>query len=87
MTAPLRVTALHAEHRVLGARLVPFAGWEMPLHYGSQVQEHHAVRRDAGVFDVSHMQAIDVRGAGAVAFLRRLLANDVVRLRESGTAL
>lgn len=87
MTAPLRLTALHAEHRALGARLVPFAGWEMPLHYGSQVQEHHAVRRDAGLFDVSHMQAIDVQGAGAEGFLRRLLANDVARLREPGAAL
>lgn len=87
MTVPLLTTALHAEHRALGAKLVPFAGWEMPLHYGSQVQEHHAVRRDAGVFDVSHMRAIDVRGASARDFLRRLLANDVARLREDGAAL
>lgn len=83
----LRTTALHAEHQALGARLVPFAGWEMPLHYGSQVQEHHAVRRDAGMFDVSHMRAIDVHGAAAEELLRRLLANDVARLHDDGAAL
>jgi aminomethyltransferase len=84
---PLQKSVLCAEHQALGARLVPFAGWEMPLHYGSQVQEHHAVRRDAGLFDVSHMRAIDVSGAAAGDFLRRLLANDVARLQEDGAAL
>ncbi len=66
---------------------MPFAGWEMPLHYGSQVAEHHAVRRHAGVFDVSHMAPLDVEGPEALPFLQRLLANDVGRLGESGKAL
>ncbi len=87
MTAPLRRTVLHAEHLALNARLVPFAGWEMPLHYGSQLEEHHAVRRNAGVFDVSHMRAIDVQGTGAQGLLRRLLANDVARLSGPGAGL
>ena len=80
-------TPLHAEHLSAGAKLVEFAGWEMPLHYGSQIEEHHAVRRDAGVFDVSHMLALDVEGEGARAFLRRALANDVARLQRPGKAL
>ena len=80
-------TALHAEHVAIGARMVPFGGWEMPLHYGSQLEEHHLVRRAAGVFDVSHMLALDVRGAGARDYLRRLLANDVGRLKAPGKAL
>jgi len=80
-------TALHAEHVALGARMVPFGGWDMPLHYGSQIEEHHAVRRAAGVFDVSHMRAVDVAGADARAYLRRLLANDVARLKTPGKAL
>lgn len=67
--------------------MVDFAGWEMPLHYGSQLEEHHRVRRDAGMFDVSHMLAIDVLGAGARDFLRRILANDVARLERPGKAL
>lgn len=87
MTAPLLITPLHAEHVALGARLTPFSGWDMPLHYGSQVQEHHAVRRDAGLFDVSHMRVIDVAGAGARDFLRGLLANDVAKLNRDGAAL
>jgi aminomethyltransferase len=57
--------------------MVDFAGWDMPIHYGSQIEEHHAVRRDAGMFDVSHMCALDLVGAGATRFLRHLLANDV----------
>ena len=73
-------TPLYDTHARAGARLVDFGGWEMPLHYGSQLDEHKAVRADAGVFDVSHMRAIDVRGAGALAFLRYLLANDAQRL-------
>lgn len=80
-------TPLHAEHLAAGAKCVEFAGWEMPLHYGSQIEEHHAVRRDAGVFDVSHMMALDVEGEGARAFLRRALANDVERLRRPGQSL
>ncbi len=80
-------TPIHAQHAAAGAKLVDFAGWEMPLHYGSQIEEHHAVRRDAGVFDVSHMLVLDIEGEGARAFLRRALANDVARLRRPGKAL
>ena len=80
-------TPLHSAHREAGARLVDFAGWEMPLHYGSQLEEHHAVRRDAGMFDISHMLAIDVEGAAAREFLRGALANDVARLKTPGKAL
>ena len=67
--------------------MTDFAGWEMPLHYGSQIEEHHGVRRAAGMFDVSHMLAVDVLGPGARDFLRRLLANDVARLEAPGKAL
>ncbi len=80
-------TPLHARHLELGARLVDFGGWDMPLQYGSQLEEHHAVRRDAGMFDVSHMRAVDVEGARAHEFLRALLANDVARLVAPGKAL
>jgi len=80
-------TPLFAEHERLKARIVPFGGWDMPLHYGSQIEEHHAVRRDAGVFDVSHMRVIDVEGPSARSYLRRLLANDVARLKARGKAL
>lgn len=80
-------TSLHASHIALGARMVPFGGWEMPLHYGSQVGEHHAVRRDAGMFDVSHMCVVDINGDQAKPFLQQLLANDVGRLQQSGKAL
>ena len=70
-------TALHALHLEAGARMVDFAGWDMPVNYGSQIEEHHAVRRDAGMFDVSHMTAVDVVGEGATDYLRHLLAGDV----------
>lgn len=80
-------TPLHSAHLEAGARLVEFAGWEMPLHYGSQLEEHHAVRRDAGMFDTSHMLAIDIEGAQAREFLRGALANDVARLQSPGKAL
>ena len=80
-------TPLYAEHERLGARIVPFGGWDMPLHYGSQIEEHHAVRRAAGIFDVSHMRPVDVQGPGAEAFLRHLLANDVAKLQAPGKAL
>ncbi len=80
-------TPLHAQHVALGGKMVPFAGWEMPLHYGSQVEEHHAVRRHWGIFDVSHMTVVDVEGDGAQDYLRRLLANDVARLDTHGRAL
>lgn len=75
-------TPLLDQHRACGGRLVDFAGWELPLHYGSQVAEHHAVRRIAGVFDVSHLALTMVSGRGAKSYLRRLLANDVDRLGE-----
>ncbi|MDX1836078.1 glycine cleavage system aminomethyltransferase GcvT [Legionella taurinensis] len=80
-------TPLHAAHLSLGARMVDFHGWDMPLHYGSQLDEHHAVRNDAGMFDVSHMTIVDVLGAGGRQFLRRLLTNDVDQLQHTGRAL
>jgi len=80
-------TPLYQEHLSLGARIVLFAGWDMPLHYGSQLEEHHAVRRGAGMFDVSHMAVVDLEGEGTGPFLRRLLANDVARLGTPGKAL
>ncbi|MFJ4372498.1 glycine cleavage system aminomethyltransferase GcvT [Pseudomonas japonica] len=80
-------TPLYDLHLALGAKMVDFGGWDMPLHYGSQVEEHHQVRRDCGVFDVSHMTVIDIDGVDAGDWLRHLLANDVARLDESGKAL
>ena len=76
----LKRTPLYATHVAAGARMVDFGGWEMPLHYGSQIEEHHAVRRKAGMFDVSHMRVVDLDGAGSRDFLRALLANDVLKL-------
>jgi len=84
--APNR-TALNDSHRALGAKMVDFGGWDMPLHYGSQVEEHHLVRRDAGMFDVSHMTVVDLRGARVREFLRRLVANSVDKLKIPGKAL
>ncbi|MNK60121.1 Aminomethyltransferase [compost metagenome] len=80
-------TPLYDLHLALGAKMVDFGGWDMPLHYGSQVEEHHQVRRDCGVFDVSHMTVIDVSGPQAKAWLQHLLANDVERLHSPGRAL
>ncbi len=80
-------TILNATHRALGAKMVDFGGWDMPLNYGSQIEEHHAVRRDAGMFDVSHMTVVDLRGAGVRPLLRRLVANSVDKLKVSGKAL
>lgn len=80
-------TPLYDLHLALGAKMVDFGGWDMPLHYGSQVEEHHEVRRDCGVFDVSHMTVIDVSGPQAKAWLQHLLANDVDRLHRPGRAL
>lgn len=80
MSASLKRTPLAETHLAAGARMVDFGGWEMPLAYGSQLEEHHAVRQDAGMFDVSHMLNADVTGPDATAFLRRLVANDVARL-------
>jgi len=74
-------------HVAAGARMVDFGGWDMPVNYGSQIEEHHAVRRDAGMFDVSHMCVVDLRGARVRDFLRRLLANDVAKLTQPGKAL
>lgn len=83
----LKTTPLHTAHQRANARLVDFAGWEMPLHYGSQIDEHRAVREAAGVFDVSHMRVVDVTGGDASGFLRYLLANDVAKLKNPGRAL
>ncbi|MCC7247650.1 MAG: glycine cleavage system aminomethyltransferase GcvT [Lysobacter sp.] len=80
-------TILNDAHRALGAKMVDFGGWDMPIHYGSQIDEHHQVRRDAGMFDVSHMTVVDLRGANVRAFLRRLLANSVDKLQKPGKAL
>lgn len=80
MTA--KATALLGQHRACGGRMVAFAGWQLPLHYGSQVSEHHAVRAAAGVFDVSHLALTEVSGRGSKAFLQRLLANDIDRLGD-----
>ncbi|WP_313476404.1 glycine cleavage system aminomethyltransferase GcvT [Stutzerimonas kunmingensis] len=80
-------TPLYDQHLALGAKMVDFGGWDMPLHYGSQVEEHHQVRRDCGVFDVSHMTVVNVSGEQARDYLQRLLANDVVRLKSTGRAL
>jgi len=79
-------TPLYDAHVASGARIVDFGGWDMPLHYGSQLEEHHAVRGAAGLFDVSHMTVVDVAGDEATAFLQKLLANDVARLGD-GKAL
>ena len=80
-------TVLHAKHVEAGAKMVDFHGWEMPINYGSQIEEHNAVRTDAGMFDVSHMTIVDVKGADAKAFLRKLVANDVAKLEVPGKAL
>jgi len=80
-------TVLNPVHRALGAKMVDFGGWDMPIHYGSQIDEHHQVRRDAGMFDVSHMTVVDLEGARVRAFLRHLLANSVDKLQKPGKAL
>lgn len=80
-------TPLYEQHVLCGARMVDFHGWMMPLHYGSQIDEHHAVRTDAGMFDVSHMTIVDLRGSRTREFLRYLLANDVAKLKTPGKAL
>ena len=80
-------TILNDTHRALGAKMVDFGGWDMPIHYGSQIEEHHAVRRDAGMFDVSHMTVVDLHGARCREFLRHLLANNIDKLKVTGKAL
>lgn len=80
-------TALYEKHVEANGKMVDFAGWDMPIHYGSQIEEHHLVREDAGMFDVSHMVVTDLKGEGVYDFLRLLLANDVAKLQTQGKAL
>ncbi|RLA02211.1 MAG: glycine cleavage system aminomethyltransferase GcvT [Gammaproteobacteria bacterium] len=80
-------TPFYDLHVAAGAKIVDFGGWDMPLHYGSQLDEHHLVRNKAGMFDVSHMTIVDVEGEGATDFLRHLLANDVNKINTPGKAL
>jgi aminomethyltransferase len=87
MAAPaetLKRTPLHARHAAAGAKLVPFAGWDMPVQYAGIREEHLAVRRDVGVFDVSHMGEIETRGPRALEFLQRILSNDVAKIAVGG---
>jgi len=83
----LKTTPLNATHRAMHAKMVDFGGWDMPLHYGSQLDEHHIVRRDAGMFDVSHMLVVDIHGENIRGFLRGLVANNVDKLTLPGKAL
>ena len=80
-------TALYSQHLAANGKIVDFAGWAMPIHYGSQLEEHHQVRNDAGLFDVSHMTVLDLRGEQCRPFLQKLLANDVGKLSQPGKAL
>ncbi len=82
-----RHTPLFTKHIEAGGKMVDFAGWEMPINYGSQVKEHKQVREDAGMFDVSHMVVLDFKGSDVKPFLRNLLANDVDKLKDKGKAL
>jgi glycine cleavage system T protein (aminomethyltransferase) len=83
----IQKTRLNESHRALGAKMVDFGGWDMPIHYGSQIEEHHCVRCDAGVFDVGHMAVVDLHGAQTRQFLRYLIANSVDKLKQPGKAL
>ena len=83
----LKVTPLNAAHRAAGAKMVDFGGWDMPVNYGSQIEEHHAVRTDVGMFDVSHMCVVDLKGENVRSFLRGLVANNVDKLQVPGKAL
>ena len=80
----MKNTALHDLHVSLNAQMVDFGGWDMPINYGSQIDEHHIIRQDAGMFDVSHMTIVDMKGDNVKAFLQKLLANDVARLKDAG---
>ena len=80
-------TVLFDKHIEAGAKMVDFHGWDMPINYGSQIEEHHAVRQDAGMFDVSHMTVVDIKGSQAKEFLQKLLANDVAKLTVEGKAM
>lgn len=82
----MKTTCLHQAHIDAGAKMVDFGGWEMPINYGSQIEEHHAVRKDKGMFDVSHMTIVDLEGSESEKFLLKLLANDVRKL-VNGKAL
>ena len=79
-------TPLYSAHLKMAAKMVDFGGWEMPLHYGSQIAEHHSVRRQCAMFDVSHMTIIDIKGEGASSYLGYLLANDINKLTASRQA-
>lgn len=83
----LKFTPFNEQHHKLGAKMVDFCGWEMPLYYGSQIEEHNRVRQDVGIFDVAHMNIVDVDGKGARDFLRYLFANDIDKLKVPGAAL
>ncbi|MCR4299854.1 MAG: glycine cleavage system protein T [Gallionella sp.] len=83
----LKQTPLNAAHRAMGAKMVDFGGWDMPVNYGSQIDEHHQVRNDCGMFDVCHMRVVDAKGEGVRAFLRYLLANNADKLTLPGKAL
>jgi len=83
----LKKTPLNETHRQMNAKMVDFGGWDMPLHYGSQLEEHHKVRQDAGMFDVSHMLPVDIKGDGTREFLRKLVANNVDKITVPGKAL
>ncbi|MDQ1831550.1 glycine cleavage system aminomethyltransferase GcvT [Massilia scottii] len=83
----LKATPLNSAHRAAGAKMVDFGGWDMPVNYGSQIEEHQAVRGDVGMFDVSHMCVVDIEGDNARPFLRSLLANNVDKLQVAGKAL
>jgi aminomethyltransferase len=83
----MKQTPLYQAHLDSNGKMVDFGGWEMPLNYGSQIEEHHQVRRDCGMFDVSHMAVVDIKGEQAKDFLRYLLANDVHKLNHTGKAL
>ena len=88
MTTTLKETPLFQNHQAMGAKLVDFGGWNMPIHYGSQIDEHHQVRNDAGMFDVCHMTIVDLRGSEVMAYLSRLMANDVAKIAgKPGKAL
>lgn len=80
-------TPLYQAHLDANAKMVDFAGWDMPIHYGSQLNEHHVIRKNAGMFDVSHMTVVDAIGSDANAFLSYLLANDINKLTQTGKAL
>ncbi|MGH8763900.1 MAG: glycine cleavage system aminomethyltransferase GcvT [Nitrosospira sp.] len=83
----VKTTALNQTHQDMQAKMVDFGGWDMPLHYGSQLDEHRKVRSDAGMFDVSHMLAVDIKGGAARVFFRHLVANNVDKLTQPGKAL